>query len=531
MKRNFIILLFNAATISCVVALPSKPGSPVDVLKYEFCLRLNDTTDIIYGTTISEVMFTGAADFIEFDLKNRGPEGKGMQVEAVTLDGENVKWAHTNNRLKIMPGRIYTANLKVSVKVVYAGIPADGLTISKNKFGNRTFFSDHWPDRASFYLPVIDHPSDKAAVDFIVTAPVHYKVVANGMLVEESNLDNYNRFTHWHESRPLPVKVMAFGAASFATGLAGFAGNIPVWTWVYPENREEGFRDYAVAVKAVEFYQKLIGPYPFEKLANVQSKTIFGGLENASCIFYGENSVTGKGRAERLIAHEIAHQWFGNSVTEKDWCHIWLSEGFATYLTAVYNEMNYGREKLKTEMKQARDRVIRYYDRNPAPVIDTTMKNLMNLLNDNSYQKGAWVLHMLRHETGEENFWKGIRLFYERYRDKNAETSDFRKVIEEVSGKKLEQFFHQWLELPGHPEISITRTPANKKGLTDVIIEQKQANLYVFNLDLLVKEGNTEKTLTVRMDSRKRIITVNAGDAAEIIPDPNTNLLFRMAGK
>ena len=104
-----------------------------------------------------------------------------------------------------------------------------------------------------------------------------------------------------------------------------------------------------------------------EKLANVQSKTIFGGLENASCIFYSENSVTGKGKAEKLIVHEVAHQWFGNSVTENDWHHIWLSEGFATYLTSVYFEKNYGTEQLALEMKSDRDQVINYYLKSPRP--------------------------------------------------------------------------------------------------------------------------------------------------------------------
>ncbi|MGB4292423.1 MAG: M1 family aminopeptidase, partial [Bacteroidales bacterium] len=334
------------------------------------------------------------------------------------------------------------------------------------------------------------------------------------------------RLTHWHEEVPLPVKVMAFGAAPFATRLAGFAGNIPVWSWVFPENRNEGFNDYSVAVKAVEFYQKLIGPYPYEKLANVQSKTIFGGLENASCIFYSENSVTGKGRAEGLIAHETAHQWFGNSVTEKEWSHIWLSEGFATYLTAVYMEMNYGRERLETEMRQARERVLRYYDKNPAPVIDTSVINLMNLLNANSYQKGSWVLHMLRREVGEENFWKGMRLYFERFRDSIAETNDFMNVMQEVSGRNLQQFFHQWLEVPGQPEIKISKQ-SSAKDVIDIIIEQKQAYPFSFSIDLLVKSGGQERTETVRVSERKTVISIKAEDIEEIVPDPHTWLLFR----
>jgi len=334
--------------------------------------------------------------------------------------------------------------------------------------------------------------------------------------------------THWREDVPLPVKVMAFGAAPFAVRLAGYSGSISVWSWVFPENREEGFSDYAVAVKAVDFFSTLIGPYPFEKLANVQSKTIFGGLENATCIFYSENSVTGLGRAESLIAHETAHQWFGNSVTESDWPHIWLSEGFATYLTAVYNEKNYGRDRLETEMKQARERVLRYYDRNPSPVIDTAARNPMSLLNANSYQKGAWVLHMLRREAGEEAFWSGLRTFYERYKYRNAETADFIKVMEEVTGKDFKLFFHQWLKVPGQPEITIAKQKGNNRGEILVTIEQKQKNLFVFPIDLLIVDGNSRKTETVFVDTRKKTFTVKAGTDCEIIPDPGTLLLFRI---
>ena len=104
---------------------------------------------------------------------------------------------------------------------------------------------------------------------------------------------------------------MTFGAARFAVKYEGEVNNIPVWSWVFPQNRMEGFNDYSVAMRPLEFYSSLIGDYPYEKLANVQSKTIYGGLENAGAIFYAENSVTGNGKAERLIAHEIAHQWFG----------------------------------------------------------------------------------------------------------------------------------------------------------------------------------------------------------------------------
>jgi aminopeptidase N len=402
------------------------------------------------------------------------------------------------------------------------------LIISKNKYGNRTFFADNWPDRARNWIPCVDHPYDKATVDFIVTSPDHYEVVGSGYLVEESCMPKHTKLTHWREDVPLATKVMAIGVAPFAARLEGNVDGTPVWSWVFTENSKEGFHDYSVGLKPLEFYSRLIGPYPYEKLANVQSKTIFGGLENASCIFYSENSVTGKGNAENLMAHEIAHQWFGNSVSENDWHHIWLSEGFATYLTAVYQEKTYGKEKFDEAMKSARDQVLEFSSGSSKPVVDTTVTNLMKLLNPNSYQKGAWVLHMLRRELGDDLFWKGIRLFYESFRNKNALTNDLQKIMERVSKKDLGKFFNQWLFVGGQPDLKITTVPGETIGDTDLIIEQTQDYLFSFDIELLIKDLNGSFIIKVPVSDRITRKTLNSASILEIKADPNINLLFRL---
>jgi aminopeptidase N len=321
---------------------------------------------------------------------------------------------------------------------------------------------------------------------------------------------------------------MAIGVAPFATRLEGNVDGTTVWSWVFTENRKEGFHDYSVALKPLEFYSRLIGPYPYEKLANVQSKTIFGGLENASCIFYAENSVTGKGSAENLMAHEIAHQWFGNSVTENDWHHIWLSEGFATYLTAVYQEKTYGKEKFDETMKSARDQVLGFSSGSPKPVVDTTVTDLMKLLNPNSYQKGAWVLHMLRRELGDDLFWKGMRLYYENFRNRNALTNDLQIIMEKVSKKDLGKYFNQWLFVAGQPDLKITTGPGETKGYTDLIIEQTQDHLFSFDIELQIKDINGSYLIKIPVSDRITRRTLNSGKILEIKTDPNINLLFRM---
>jgi aminopeptidase N len=498
-----------------------------DVLHYEFAIAINDSTDRIEGRALIKIKFINEADSIFFDLKGINSEGKGMGVTSVSLSSEDVKWEQGEERLIVFFDNPVKQNDTLEFVIEYCGIPADGLIISKNKFGNRTFFADHWPDRAHNYLPCIDHPYDKASVDFIITVPDRYKVVASGTLIEESDLVGNMTLTHWSETVPLATKVMTFGAAEFAVQSAGNVNNIPVWSWVYPENRKEGFSDYSVAVKPLEYYSRIIGPYPYEKLANVQSKTIYGGLENAGTIFYSENSVTGLGRAEGLIAHEIAHQWFGDCVTEADWHHVWLSEGFATYMTSLYFESFQGRGRLKSDMTSARVRILKYYEKNAKPVIDTTITNLMDLLNTNSYQKGAWVLHMLRHDLGDEVFMKGLRLYYERFYNSNALTEDFKNIMEEVSGRNLDKFFQQWLYTTGQPELRIWHENGKKKGIIEVYIGQKQENLFEFNLELLIKDASEEKIVNVFVNERVTKIMVPSMNDVVIIPDPNVNLLFK----
>ena len=174
---------------------------------------------------------------------------------------------------------------------------------------------------------------------------------------------------------------MVIGVADFAVQLDSTINCIPVTSWVFPENRDSGFSQYAVSKKILPFYESYIGPYPYKKLANVQSKTIFGGMENAGNIFYYQNSVAMNPEQykhnrsiEELFAHETAHQWFGDEASEIDWPHLWLSEGFATYMTHLYMEHQYGADTLQKAMKKDREEVIAFSKKRKTPVVDTSCR-------------------------------------------------------------------------------------------------------------------------------------------------------------
>ncbi len=530
MIRSILILALVLLASAAIANGNGKRNSGLDVVRYTFDITLRDDCDSIHANALIKVVALKPADSLSFDLRNVQDDGRGMVVSDVSINQLQTGWHHRSNKLSAaVPGGLEPGT-GVTVSISYKGIPGNGLVISETKFGRRGFFADHWPDRGSHYLPCIDHVSDKAAVEFIITAPEVYTVVSNGLLMSVTDNPGGTRTFHWREDVPVPVKVMTFGAAEFAVEEAGIASGIPVYSYVYPENREEGFDDYGIAMEPLNYYSKLIGSYPFPKLANVQSKTMFGGLENAGCIFYSENSVTGTGRSEGLIAHEIAHQWFGNSVTEADWHHIWLSEGFATYLTSMYWEMKQGEERLKADMRTARERVLRAAAQNPRPVIDTAVTDLMRLLSANSYQKGAWVLHMLRDVVGDEAFTEGLQLYYKRFKNSNAMSDDFRIVMEEVSRKFLGQFFHQWLMVAGQPEIKTEWSWNREKKEASITVTQKQDYLFTFPLELEIKHAGGSEIIKLSVTERdSEIILPMTSEPIEVITDPNIRLLCRQA--
>lgn len=501
----------------------------LDVLHYRFDLHLTDQSNRIEGNADIRILFKEPSTQITLDLVKAQPNGKGMQVSAIQTGDQALNFTHTGDQLHIQFPAPVPAGQERSVRIQYAGIPADGLIISSNKFGDRTFFGDNWPNRARHWLPTVDHPSDKASVEFEVTAPEHYQVIANGIQIEETNLEGGEKLSWWKEDQPLPTKVMVIGVARFAVQFAGEVQGVPVTSWVFPDNRKEGFYDYQQATTVLDWFIQNIGPYAYRKLANVQSKTRFGGMENAGNIFYFENSVTGKQEREDLIAHEIAHQWFGNMASEANWHHVWLSEGFATYCTDLYWESRYGWEAFAERIQEEREEVIGFAQTKLAPVVDTTITDYMQLLNTNSYQKGAWVLHMLRQKIGNEAFWKGLRLYYDRFQGKNALTEDLQAVMEEVSKQDLATFFRQWIYYPGFPELSVVWNYDVTNKTAEVEVSQRQGALFQFPLQIgLIDEEGTLITNTVLDISQKKQLFKLSTNAvpAQIQLDPGVQLLF-----
>ena len=525
MKYIFLVFFMLLAPITYA------QQASIDVQHYAFQLTLSDESNEISGVADVVIKFRGD-EVSSFNLDLIGHEAgndAGMTVRSVEENNQAVSYSHSNDVLTITPGTAGKQGEERTYTISYDGVPADGLIINKNKHGDRTFFGDNWPNRARNWLPTVDHPSDKATVEFIVIAPSHYQVVSSGKLMEESDLTEDTRMTHWKTTIPIPTKVVVIGAAQFAVQYAGAYKNTPIQNWVYPQDRAAGFHDFGLTENILHYFETNIGPYPYEKLANVQSKTRYGGMENASNIFYSENSITGTRQNERLIAHEVAHQWFGNSVSEIDWAHIWLSEGFATYFAQLYFEATYGVERLQTGMDRSRASVLAFYQRSPnTPLVNPNITDPNQHLNANSYQKGAWVLHMLRNKIGDTAFWKGIQAYYTTYRDQNASSEDLQLIMEEASGEDLSTFFQQWLYQPGQPMLAGSWAYDASRDVVNITLSQQQDALFTFSIQIGLEHpdgsmSTTEMSVSKRSESFNFEVTT---PVTAIHLDPNVRLLF-----
>ena len=514
MKKQFF-LFFTLLLFLVEVNADNYPkNTGIDILHYRFELILSDDENLIKGSSTINILFKKKdIKEIRLDLinKNNRIDGKGMKVSGISLNDQSLEYIHRNNVLTISLDQPSKVDQEISITIDYYGIPYSGLKIAPNKHGDRTFFSDNWPNKARNWLPTVDHPYEKATSEMIVIAPNHYQIVSNGLLVEESNLQNNLKRTHWKQSVPISCWLYVLGVAEFAIQYVDTFEGKSIQTWVYKQDRDAGFYDFAVPTKqSLQFFSDYVGPFVYEKLANIQSNSVGGGMEAATAILYGDKSVTGKRetRWRNIIIHEVAHQWFGNAVTEYDWDDVWLSEGFATYFTLLFREHAYGREDFVSGLISSRDRVWKFYEKNKNyQIVHDNLSDMSQVTTSNTYQKGAWILHMLRNLVGKETFQKGIRNYYLRYLNSHASTEDFKHEMEKVSGVDLDNFFEQWLYNGGHIVLDGMWEYDSKRKEITINLEQVQNSGHLFSFPIefgIYNEGEVLPSVMQRNVSQKK---------------------------
>lgn len=476
-------------------------------LHYDVTISLNDQVSEVTNarTEINVVVTKNAVNTIDLDFGD-------MSVDSVTVSGEPARFERKPELLHVVLPHAARAGERFTIAVTYHGKPKDGLIFGNDRDGKPSATGDNWPNRVHHWIPSLDHPSAKATVSFTISAPPRDIVVANGKFVTMTSNGAAPAVWRFEETKPIPPYCIIIAVNEGVKLDATEPTVTPLSYYVSQKDRAYAPKGFSTAGQALAFFSETIGPYPYEKLALIVGSTRFGGMENSSAIVFTSTLFDPRGndkistrfgiptRIENLVAHEIAHQWFGDSVTQSKWADLWLSEGFATYFAGLFIEKYEGEDAFREYMRGAAERYFAYEKRRNAPIHDTETTDLMRLLNPNNYEKGAWVLHMLRAQLGDEAFLRGLRAYYAAYREANATTEDLRRTMEKASGVRLREFFSRWIYGSGHPKYGVTWTwkGGAGKGTLMLRIEQTQESapfLMPVPLDIVSAKGTTKRTI------------------------------------
>jgi len=524
-----VLLLLCASAVAARVERRIDTWRPVH---YVVNLTLSDE--------LSEIRFAGARIDIVVLKPTRviDLDFGELTIDEITLDSKPVSFTHKNGKILITLSKPALAGQRLALTVNYHGKPKDGLIFTADKDGKPAVIGDNWPDRVHHWIPTLDHPTAKATVTFNVTAAAGQEVVANGRLDHVATTASGQRTWTYSEGVPIPPYCMIIGVGQFAKSEPAQRTPTPLSYYVPLSERELAVKGFSPAIPSLEFFHEKVAPYPYEKLALIVGATRFGGMENSSAIvftsnLFNRNSTVGMSKTYgvpfnnvTLIAHEIAHQWFGDSVTESTWSDLWLSEGFATYFAGLFVQRYESEEAFQRYMRDAAASVFAYEKKKRTPIFDRDTESLMELLNPNNYQKGAWVLHMLRSNLGDDVFFRGIRRYYESHKNATASTEDLRRALEKSSGKDLRAFFARWVYDSGHPQYELKWEWLGKKELRLVLSQLQPGNAFLDPVHVVITTARGKRDLVLKPMGKQVTHTIRLTEPPiRVELDPQNTLL------
>jgi aminopeptidase N len=464
-----------------------------------------------------------------------------LELRAVTLaDGQPLAFTYDGQRLGLDLGQRKEGE-PVDVIVRYRCVPRRGLYFIRP--------DDAYPDRPlqawsqgqdeynRCWFPCFDHPTVKSTSEVIATVPAHMTVLSNGALVSD-RVSGGSRTVHYRQDVPHSSYLVTLVAGEYRD-LQERAGEVELHYFVTPGREEDAPRTFANTGKMIElFAERTARPYPWKRYSQITvSEFIFGGMENTSATTLTDQTLH-DARAhldfssEPLIAHELAHQWFGDLLTCRDWSQGWLNEGFATYFEIVWKEQSAGRDDADfdrlLDLEAYVDEDSHRYRR---PIVTNIFHEPIDVFDRHLYEKGACVLHTLRSELGEARFWKAIRHYVRKHAGGSVETRDLARAIDEATGWNPDRFFEQWVFKAGHPELKVDHSWDDDKKLARISVNQAQDtdnDTPLFDFPLLVRFVVDEKihdvTLRIKDDNETFIIPL-PNKPSQAIVDPGNNIL------
>lgn len=498
---------------------------------------LSDTLNVIYLNLHQNMKVDNVSFVNKKDIKTQKSDVREYK-ELV-----DIPYKQENDYLIAEVGDNVKKNEEFIIKVKYSGTPKnlgfDSFSF-KEVYGSIVVYNLSEPNYGPVWWPSKDLPNDKALSRLHLIVPKGFTGVSNGLLTETSENDNQTTFT-WTNSYPISTYLVSIVVAKFAhwkdtyTSLDGTI-EMPVDYYVFQKDSVKSLTDWKNTPEMIKCYAKLIGEYPFikEKYGMAEFGWTSGAMEHQTLTSMGYLLLTGDGRYENIVAHELAHHWFGDAVTLATWKDIWLNEGFASYCEALWQEYKNGREAYFNTM--------RGFDYGFFSGTVYAPEGFINIpsVYATIYLKGAWVVHMLRGVLEDEIFFKAVREYYERYKYKNATTKDLQAVFEEISNRDLQWFFEQWIYTgKGRPKYEYSWKFEEFTGQTNsgaytvhLSLKQVQTDWDVYKMPIRIKvvTETDSQDFTIFNDTREQsfILTVNS-KPKEVKIDPEGWILKKLA--
>ncbi len=476
---------------------PGENQLSYDVKYYELNFSFDLDNEILFGKILIDVDVIGdSLNKIELDLENH------LTVDSVV--GDNIDdFQFSNNKLNVILSRYYKKNEKVKFYVYYHGHPVEdgfmAFSFSKNDDGGLLIATLSEPFFARYWWPCKDLPNDKAdSVDIYVTVPDTLIASSNGILKDTVRNGEYLTY-HWHEGYPITTYLVSLAISNYKYMEDVWEYNnekMKVCCFYYPDDSDDYARSSIdIHKNALTIYSNLFGIYPFIKEKYGVSKFEWGGgMEH-------QTNTSATGFSEYLLVHELGHQWWGDYITCENWHDIWLNEGFASYCEALYFEFRNG----NNDKEALHHYVNNHFNsglENKIYVEDTSY--VWNIFSRTVYDKGAWVLHMLRHIVSDSVFFEILHTYYNRYPYSVAKTSDFVNVCNEIYGNDLTYFFNQWIYSEGMPEYDVIWSVSDDTVLNLVVSQtQNVRTIFKMPIDLKVYFEDNSDTLLVIMNNQK----------------------------
>jgi len=508
----------------------------VDVKHIRIEVRLDVKAKSVSGrTTLTVAPIADEVKTLELDAVE-------LKVSAVTARGRKVAFDNTGEKLILRFSKPLVPEKDIRIQIDHSATPRRGLYfVGPDKHYPRKraeVWSQGEDEDNRYWFPCFDYPNQKATSELIATVPGKWFCLSNGRLLEKRKNRDRTATFHWLQEVPHVSYLITLCAGPYVEVRDEWDG-IPVNYYVPPGREADGKRAFGRTPEMVRFYSELIGVrYPFAKYTQITATDfIFGGMENTSATTQTDRTLH-DARAhldfssEPLVAHELVHSWFGNLITCRDWSHAWLNESFATYFDNLWYRHSRGEDEFRYELYgDLRAYLTEDGSRYRRPIVTNVYREPMDLFDRHLYQKGACVLNFLRHHLGDRLFFKAVKLYVERFRERTAVTQDLINAIEDATGRNFEWLFDQYVFKGGHPEFEVSCAWDDKALVASLTIAQKQTPdemTPVFRLPVKVRFAGKgyDETRTLQVDDARHVFHITlparpkwvAFDPANTIP-------------